>query len=93
MLPLDSDEWEELEHAYGSAEEVPEWLDDLAAGDPEDQAEAMLEIWKSLHHQGDVYSATLAAAPHLVELAKTRHGKARLDLIIFAGLVASNDDQ
>lgn len=68
MLSLDSSRWSELTHAYGCAADIPSLLFDLArlpraAGD----AEPWHSLWSALAHQGDVYSASFAAVPHVIE--------------------------
>ncbi|WP_437299236.1 hypothetical protein [Sorangium sp. So ce426] len=68
MLSLTSARWSELEHAYGAASDVPELLRKLnglpaAGGDQE----PWFSLWSSLAHQGDVYSASFAAVPHVVK--------------------------
>jgi len=56
-----------LEHAYGSASDVPELLRQLgtqpaAVG----EEEPWFSLWSALAHQGDVYSASFAAVPHVI---------------------------
>ncbi|RNF84946.1 hypothetical protein [Montanilutibacter psychrotolerans] len=67
MLSLDSSRWGELQHAYGPALDTPSLLRQLqslpeAAG----ESEPWFTLWSSLAHQGDVYSASFAAVPHVV---------------------------
>ncbi len=67
MLELNSPRWSTLQHAYGSASDIPELLQQLSglpAGDNDD--EPWFSIWSALAHQGDVYSASFAAVPHVV---------------------------
>ena len=61
-------DWEELRHAYGSAQNMPELLEQLAAFPQEDSCEdePWFTIWSSLYHQGDIYSASFAAVPEIV---------------------------
>ncbi len=66
MLRLDSLEWLELGHAYGSAHDIPILLTRLASGDND----ALDPLFGALCHQGSVYSASFAAMPHLVAIAK-----------------------
>jgi len=72
-LPLDSDRWHELQHAYGDASDIPELLEQLeslpaSGGDQE----PWFTLWSSLAHQNDVYTASFAAVPHVVRaLAKS----------------------
>ena len=69
MLSLDSPRWGELEHAYGSAEDVPALLVALlACPKSEGQREPWFSIWSALAHQGDVYSASFAAVPHVISV-------------------------
>ena len=68
MLSLDSDRWAELQHAYGSAADIPALLVELrrlprSGG----EAEPWFTIWSALAHLGDVYSASFAAVPHVIE--------------------------
>ncbi|ACE92879.1 MULTISPECIES: hypothetical protein [Rhizobium] len=74
MLSLDSRRWSELRHCYGPAANTPELLKALersagptAAGD----AEPWFSLWSSLCHQGDIYTASYAAVPHIVRIALT----------------------
>jgi hypothetical protein len=67
MLSLDSHRWGELKHAYGTAGNIPALLRQL--GDlpsSKNDAEPWLTLWSALAHQGNVYSASFAAVPHVV---------------------------
>jgi len=67
MLSLDSPEWSNLEHAYGSASDIPDLLRQLATlPSSEGNSEPWFSIWSALAHQGDVYTASFAAVPHVV---------------------------
>lgn len=68
MLALDSPRWSELTHAYGVALDTPDLLRRLR-GLPaaEGQSEPWFSLWSSLAHQGDVYTASFAAVPYVVE--------------------------
>lgn len=67
MLSLSSPRWQELEHAYGGAGDIPALLEQIAQF-PEDKVDsgAWFQIWSALAHQGDVYSASFAAVPHVI---------------------------
>ena len=68
MLGLDSPRWVELQHAYGSAVDTPDLLRQLRGlPDSDGQAEPWFSLWSSLAHQGDVYTASFAAVPHVIE--------------------------
>ncbi|GLW31950.1 hypothetical protein [Actinoplanes regularis] len=64
---LDDIDWGSLEHAYGSAEEVPEWVRGLVDPDPAVREESLDAMYGAVHHQGDVYDSTVAAVPYLIE--------------------------
>ncbi|NJC97773.1 MAG: hypothetical protein C3F07_00300 [Anaerolineales bacterium] len=69
MLSLDSPRWSELSHAYGAASDIPELLRQLETMPSSDgEKEPWFSIWSSLAHQGDVYSASFAAVPHVVRI-------------------------
>ena len=72
MIELDDPRWPTLSHAYGSAADIPELLRKLAcATGPTTgyDSEPWFTLWSSLCHQGDVYDASYAALPHIVEIA------------------------
>jgi hypothetical protein len=69
MLSLDSPKWSELVHAYGMASNIPHLLRQLETMPPfNGKEEPWSSIWSSLAHQGDVYSASFAAVPHVVRI-------------------------
>ena len=69
MLSLESPKWSELLHAYGVASDIPDLLRQLETMPPaEGEKEPWFSIWSSLAHQGDVYSASFAAVPHVVRI-------------------------
>jgi hypothetical protein len=77
MLSLDSPEWANLKHAYGSASDIPALLRQLETlsletlPSPEANPEPWFSIWSALAHQGDVYPASFAAVPHVVRILAT----------------------
>lgn len=89
---IDQIDWGALQHAYGSAADVPELLRALAEPDA---ATAQLkarasaakrtvfdqvtwELWGNVFHQGTVYEASPSAIPFLIEIL--RDGPPRHDL-------------
>lgn len=67
MLELSSPRWGELSDAYGSAARIPELLRQLSALPSDDgSSEPWFSLWGALAHQGDVYSASFAAVPHVI---------------------------
>jgi hypothetical protein len=88
MIDLASDRWGELQHAYGLASDVPAMLTRLSrAADAEARRQAWDPIWSALCHQGDVYSASYAAIPHLLVLGRDQCLEARQDTIQFIACV------
>ncbi|UXX98011.1 HEAT repeat domain-containing protein (plasmid) [Streptomyces sp. AD2-2] len=61
-------DWAPMEHAYGSAEEVPALLRALRSPDVGERSAALSRFYGAVHHQGDVYPCTAAALPFLFEL-------------------------
>ena len=77
VLSLDSPKWSQLKHAYGAASDTPDLLrrlEELPSSDSDN--EPWLSIWSSLAHQGDVYSASFAAVPHVVRILAQDPAKA-----------------
>lgn len=67
MLSLESQRWAELEHAYGTASDIPHLLAQLANfPGVKGEEEPWFSLWSALAHQGDVYSASFAAVPHVI---------------------------
>lgn len=69
---LDDIDWASMEHAYGTAEEVPELLRTLRSPDAEARHKALERYYSAVHHQGSVYPSTAASLPFLLELAADR---------------------
>ena len=61
--------WENLKHAYGTAENIPSLLAQLASFPAESswKQEPWFSLWSALCHQGDIYSASFAAVPEIVQ--------------------------
>jgi HEAT repeat protein len=60
--------WSELEHAYGSAADVPDLIRALRASDPEARKKARWHLYGNIFHQGTRYEASAYAVPFLLEL-------------------------
>jgi hypothetical protein len=84
MLALDSPVWSELQHAYGSASDVPALLSELSdfPDESDNQAKPWFGLWSALCHQGDVYSASFAAVPHIVAALETNPGRATMSFFL-----------
>lgn len=65
---MESIVWDQLDHAYGRANDVPDLLRNLISKDPEVREEAFNELFSNIWHQGTIYRATSFTIPTLVEL-------------------------
>ncbi|MFJ1569718.1 hypothetical protein ACIOG8_36830 [Streptomyces erythrochromogenes] len=66
---LESIDWASMGHAYGPADDVPQWLHDMALPDAEVRERAFSNFHGAAHHQGDVYPCTVASLPFLFTMA------------------------
>lgn len=65
---IDAIEWNQLGHAYGSAEDVPASLKVLFDSNNEEAAKEVLSsFFGNIYHQGTIYSATAYAVPFLIQ--------------------------
>ena len=80
--------WTSLRHAYGPAGNIPDLLA-AAAVDPRPGHEPgpWFDLWSALCHQGDAYSASLAAVPLLVHLAPAQLAARRYDAVLLAASI------
>ncbi|WP_111181703.1 hypothetical protein [Nonomuraea aridisoli] len=85
-------DWAALEHAYGSAEDVPQTLRDAVGEDPERAAEAIEHLFSSIYHQGTLYPATPHAVPLLAELVADPGTPRRAAFVGLLGAIASTGD-
>ena len=91
MLSLNDPRWAELQHAYGSAANVPALLRQ-AESMPEYRSyksEPYYTLCSSLCHQGSIYTASYAAVPHLVELVRTPDREFRWPLLTLVQAIES----
>ncbi|MFD7707162.1 HEAT repeat domain-containing protein [Streptomyces sp. NPDC059786] len=65
---IDEVDWASMEHACGSAEDVPALLRGLASASADERERALDGMYGAVHHQGDVYDSTLACIPFLFAL-------------------------
>ncbi|MEY9963493.1 hypothetical protein ABIA33_001526 [Streptacidiphilus sp. MAP12-16] len=81
-------DWSQLEHAYGTAEDVPALFERLGT---ERNDEVWRDLWSRLCHQGSVYSASFAALALLADLGSEAgtHGD---NALILAGAIAADAD-
>lgn len=83
-------DWSTLEHAYGSADDLPDLLRAAASEDEDVRQEAVHELYGTVWHQGTVYSATPYAVPFLAELAEGGPGD-RGDMLGLLACVVAGD--
>jgi hypothetical protein len=76
MISLSDPLWQALRHAYGSARDIPPLLSRAALDTSPGHVEggAWFDLWSALCHQGDAYTASYAAVPHLADIAHSRRG-------------------
>ncbi len=88
LLSLDNPRWSELQHAYGPATDIPALLKQLTdLPSSENDAEPWFSIWSALAHQGDVYSASFAAVPHVIDVLASAPLKADFSYFQFPAWV------
>src|SRR5919112_3562054 len=88
MLDLDDPRWRELTHAFGSAEDAPHWIrairedPTLSSHDMQDAFGGMNNfVFNTIIHQGDIYTASYAVLPHLVQVVATNPTQCSLALV------------
>ncbi|MFC9079584.1 HEAT repeat domain-containing protein [Streptomyces sp. NPDC057062] len=68
FIGIDEVDWASMEHAYGSAADVPMLLRGLLSELPDERERALDGMYGAVHHQGDVYDSTLACIPFLFDV-------------------------
>jgi hypothetical protein len=89
MVEPASRPWNEYRHAYGPATDIPDLLRQARHAPPSRRSdeEPWHSLWSALCHQYDVYSGSIAALPHLVEIARERRPVDRKDALLLAGAI------
>ena len=87
LSELDLVDWASLADAYGSAEDVPEQLRAIAAGDDEAYDDAFGNLW----HQGTIYSVTPHAIPFLIGILEA--GTRNTDLLHLLGCMSRGEGE
>ncbi|MEU6772539.1 HEAT repeat domain-containing protein [Streptomyces sp. NPDC046759] len=88
---IDEVDWASLQHAYGSAEDVPGWLRALASADTVERSTALDGMYGAL--QGCVYDSTLACVPFLLSLAGREEVPDRSGIVeLLVGIGAESPD-
>jgi hypothetical protein len=94
LTGIDEVDWASLRHAYGSAEDVPGLLRGLASTDPAEREVALDGMYGAVHHQGDVYDATIACVPFLFALAGSEEVPDRGGLVeLLVSIGGEGEDQ
>lgn len=89
MLSLESPRWHELE-ANGDPLEIPPLLDSLRyTTSPEVYSQSLDDLWELVFHQYDVYTASYAVVPHLIDLMALKLPSERLALIVKIGMIVA----
>jgi hypothetical protein len=82
---LDAVPWTDLEHAYGSAADVPDLLRRLLDPDPKVRSEVLTTLYGNVFHQGTRYPATAHVIPFLIEMCASPDVPDRGDLLRYWG--------
>ena len=89
---IDDIDWTSLQHAFGSAADVPDLLRALLSEDARVRDDARSELYGNIWHQGTVYEATAYAVPFLFRLALTTSTPDRVDVVSLIGAIAEGLD-
>lgn len=81
-------DWRSLNHAYGSAADVPDLIERWAEAGEND--EALNELWSRLCHQSTVHSASFAAIPVLIKIGAGRGGEKARDAVNLVGSILAS---
>ncbi|MBS0203700.1 MAG: HEAT repeat domain-containing protein [Planctomycetes bacterium] len=92
---LDQIPWIELDHAYGSAIDVPEQIRGLLSPDSERRRNTIFSFTCNIYHQGSVYSSTVAAIQvfqHLLQYPRTPDRSRILELLAAFAVFETGQD-
>ncbi|MEU5989932.1 hypothetical protein ABZ806_13250 [Spirillospora sp. NPDC047418] len=84
-------DWASLDHAHGTAADVPRLLRAAVGRDADAAEQALGELAARITHQGTLYSATAAAVPALIRLACSRRTRRRPELLRQLALIAESE--
>jgi hypothetical protein len=82
---LDAVPWANLEHAYGSAADVPDLLRMLLDPDPKVRSETLWTLYGNVFHRGTRYPATAHVIPFLIQMCASPNVPNRGDLLRYWG--------
>jgi hypothetical protein len=89
---LDSVDWASLQHAYGSAADIPNLLRSLLSEDEQIRDNAIYELFGNIHHQGTVYEASSYAIPFLMEFLNCPEFLEKVDIAVLVICIAGYYD-
>jgi hypothetical protein len=88
-LDLNSTKWTLLQDAYGAATGIPSLLTLLR----DKNVDSLDELYGRICHQGSIYSASIAAFPHLVLIAENAgFSRIQVDILSLAGAICESRD-
>jgi len=87
---LDQVDWAALEHAHGSATDVPVLLRAAASDDPDARELAFELLAESIWHQGSVYSATTPAVPYLYRILEAEQTPDKQQVAVLLASIAGS---
>lgn len=88
---LDSIQWSALNHAYGSADDVPDLIRSLLQPDDDTRDRTLYALYSNIWHQGTVYQATPYAVPFLIELLSSPTVTRKYDILIYLSHLAQGN--
>lgn len=93
MIKSHSIDWHLLRHAYGNADDIPALLEQIEnfPNESDWQTEPWFSLWSALYHQGDIYSASIAAVPKIVSTLARSPEKATLSFYLLPTSIALAD--
>ncbi|HMF15660.1 MAG TPA: hypothetical protein VKE98_00565 [Gemmataceae bacterium] len=82
---LDTVPWDDLEHAYGKAGDVPDLLRRLLDPDPKVRSEVLTTLYSNVFHQGTRFPVASYVVPFLIELCASPAVPSRGDILRYWG--------
>lgn len=93
LAGLDDIDWAGLQHAYGSAADVPGQLRQLRSDDAEQRSKARGELYGNIFHQGSRYEASAHAVPFLFALVTEADTPDRDEIVSLLTAIAIGHDE
>lgn len=88
---LDNIPWKTLNHAYGSAEDIPDLIRALTYDSDNIREKTLYTLYSNIWHQGTVYQATAYAVPFLIELLSASNVTRKYDILIYLSHLAEGN--